>query len=246
MTALLLLDIGNTRLKWSLARDGIVIAGDAIAHDGDPATAVQAMPQSLTAHTAWMSNVTGEENGSRIAAQLAARYGCTTQLARVRAECAGLRVAYADHTRLGVDRWLAMLALWGEQPRGFVVAGCGTALTFDAVDDHGQHLGGIIAPGLMTAQRAVLGATRFAAAGPELRFDEGLGRDTEACVRQGALHACAGLVERLARRHAAPGARRVLTGGDAATLAPHLEGEWQQRELVVAGLLTLARAGTED
>jgi len=135
-------------------------------------------------------------------------------------------------------------AAWSEACGAACVASAGTALTFDAVDAQGQHLGGVIAPGLLTMQQAVLGATRFAAAGPAQDYSEGLGRDTEACVRQGALHAGAGLVERLAARHGG-GARCLLTGGDAERLLPHLGGSWSLRpNLVMEGLLAYARGAS--
>jgi len=242
----LLFDIGNSRLKWSLVVDGqgALLAQGAAAHGGAPVATLDALPSDLPAPAAiWIANVTGDALGEPVAHALHARWGVTPAFARVRRECAGLVVAYEEPQRLGVDRWLAMLALWAERRGPFVVAGCGTALTFDAVDAAGQHLGGIIAPGLLTAQQAVLGATRFASGAPQMPSDDSLGRNTEACVRQGALHACAGLIERLARRHAGPDALRILTGGDAGIIAACIDGDWRQRDdLVQRGLLALAAA----
>ena len=66
-----------------------------------------------------------------------------------------------------------------------------------------------------------------------------IGADTGACVRQGALYACAGLVDKAAREC---GGRRFLAGGDAAALKPHLEGQWTLvPDLVLKGLLAYAR-----
>jgi type III pantothenate kinase len=102
-----------------------------------------------------------------------------------------------------------------------------------------MHLGGLIAPGLITAQKAVLDATRFGVRAQVQSYASGLGKDTESCVRQGAVHACLGLVERAARL--AQGAR-VLTGGDAPSLQPHLGRDWQWRpHLVLEGLRALAK-----
>ena len=102
--------------------------------------------------------------------------------------------------------------------------------------------GAMVQRSLLAAQQAVLGATRFAAAGPERQYSAGLGADTEACVRQGALHACAGLIERLAARHG--GEQRYLTGGDAETLRPHLSGDWiLVPDLVLEGLQLSAADG---
>jgi type III pantothenate kinase len=236
----LLLDVGNSRLKWAQAEGHHIVAGAAQEHGGDPAAAVAAMPD-LKVEAIWISNVTGAALGAPLAAALGRRYGVEARFAAVAARHAGLAAAYAEPKRLGVDRWLCLLAAWTQTRAAACVASAGTALTFDAVDASGRHLGGIIAPGLTTMQQAVLGATRFAAAGPNAAYTEGLGTDTEACVRQGALHAAAGALDRLAGKYgaAAPG---LLTGGDAEALLPHLGSGWSLRpNLVLEGLLALAQ-----
>lgn len=237
----LLLDVGNTRLKWALAVDGALGQGGAAEHTGDPAAAVPGIGAD-TVDSIWISNVTGAQAGAQLAGALQARYGAVPRLAAVDSGRAGLQVAYAQPQRLGVDRWLGMLAQWSRTRQAFCIAGAGTALTFDAVDATGRHLGGIIAPGLVAMQQAVHASTRFSAAPPDQQFEPGLGRDTEACIRQGALHAAAGLFERLAARYG--GQACLLAGGDAPRLLPHLSGGWDLRaNLVLEGLLVLAQAG---
>jgi len=232
----LLIDVGNSRLKWALADEQRILGqAQALAHRGDPAALIERLALPPGVRAAWIANVTGDDLGQRLAAELRQRHRLTSHFARPVDGVKGLSIAYQDPARLGVDRWLALLAAWTRDRTAACVVSAGTALTFDAVDGRGQHLGGIIASGLTTAQQAVLGATRFAAAGPEREYGAGLGTDTEACVRQGALHACAGLVERLAARHG--GERRYLSGGDAATLRPHLSGDWLLvPDLVLEGL----------
>ncbi len=238
--SLLLLDVGNSRLKWAAADAAAVGEGGAIEHGGNPAAAVSSIGLAK-ADAIWIANVTGAALGDKLAAVLKLRFGTVPKFVAVQAEYAGLRVAYAEPQRLGIDRWLALLAAWSEARGAACVVSAGTALTFDAVDATGQHLGGVIAPGLLTMQQAVLGATRFPSTGPAQVYTDGLGADTDACVRQGALHACAGMVERLANRHAA-NATRLITGGDAARLLPHLDGAWSARlNLVMEGLLAYAR-----
>ncbi len=240
----LLLDIGNSRLKWIFVSgdppaETVLPPAQAIAHGGDPANALAALPLPERPTAIRIANVTGGELGAAIASTLTARFGIAPVFTAVQPEWRGLRVAYADHARLGVDRWLAMLAAWQTTRGAILVASAGTALTVDVVDGDGRHLGGVIAPGLVTAQIATLGATRFAAAGPQTAFTDGLGTDTEACVRQGALHACAGLIERLAARQSQ--AQCWLTGGDAGVLQSHLAGDWRQApDLVLQGLGALA------
>ena len=231
---ILLLDIGNTRLKWAQSDGRAIGAGGILAHGGDPAAALADLHLEH-AQQIWICHVTGAEHEARLAQTIEQRLGTAPRFARSAAQLDGLHNAYAEPQRLGVDRWLCMLALWTQQQGAFCLAGAGTALTFDAVDANGQHLGGVIAPGLSSMQRAVLGTTRFEMRSGDARYGDGLGRDTETCVRQGALHACAGLVDRLAARHAG---RRVITGGDAETLRPMLTGEWELRsQLVMEGLL---------
>ena len=234
---ILLLDIGNSRLKWAVANGARLSRVRAVPHHGRPARVLRAL-KAPRVREVWMAHVVGAlEREARAA--IHRRFGVAPRIVRTQQRCAGLRIAYANPARLGVDRWLAMLALWSAGHRSFCIATAGTALTFDAVDARGRHRGGLIAPGLATAWNAVRGSTRFALPRHPSRYTRGLGTDTDACVRQGALFACAGLIERAARES---GGTRFLAGGDARTLLPQLDGRWTLKEnLVLQGLLAYAR-----
>jgi len=238
----LLLDIGNSRVKAALLDANGLGAVTAYAHAGDPAAAVSALP-ALQPLAIALANVTGAEHEARVCAALQARYGVQARVARTQARCAGLQIAYAEPARLGADRWLMMLALWCEHGRAFGVGAAGTALTYDAVDEHGLHQGGFIAAGLQTHVAAVLGATRFAAGPLDAAYSDGLGRDTESCVRQGALLACVGALEVAARQY--PAALQVLSGGDAALLQPQLPGWPLRPHLVLEGLSAWLRQSSD-
>lgn len=67
----------------------------------------------------------------------------------------GLKNGYVRPETLGVDRWLAMLAAWQMRRRDFFIVSCGTALTFDAVNASGEHLGGAIMPGPLLMMQAL-------------------------------------------------------------------------------------------
>lgn len=235
---ILLLDIGNSRIKAALAGSSGIEAVTAIAHDGDPAAALLQLPEERPERIA-VANVTGAAHERQIESALRERHGIVPSFARTQGECNGLTLAYAQPQRLGVDRWLMMLALWSETREAFGVAGAGTALTYDAVDASGRHLGGFIAAGLSAHLQAVLGATRFGTGPLGEQYSDGLGQDTEACVRQGAFLACLGALEHAARRHPAP--RQVLSGGDGPLLQPWLP-DWSARpQLVLEGLLAWAK-----
>jgi len=252
---ILLLDIGNSRIKWAVHDGKRLRAPEAREHHGLPGALLRKLDLPVT-DEAWVANVTGAEHEGAIADAIDAQCGLRAQFARTRRAWSGLRVAYAEPERLGVDRWLAMAAVWIETEKPFCVVNAGTALTYDEVRRAGRHAGGLIAPGLSTALNAVRSSTRFplkaeaaVGAAPPTEalggrhgrdaYGQGLGTDTEACVRQGALYACAGLVERAARE--VLGAK-ILTGGDAETLHPHLGRGWTVRpNLVLEGLLAYAR-----
>lgn len=235
----LLVDIGNTRLKWAFAHDGRVPPSQAAMHGGEPAQVLAQLPvQPVDA--VWIAHVTGAQHEAAIDAAILARYGVSPRYARSAPDWQGLQNRYAEPQRLGVDRWLAMLAAWSQSRGSFCVVDAGTALTADCADRDGRHLGGFIAAGLHTHERAVLGATRFATRDADAVYGGGLGHDTETCVRQGAMLACLGAIDRAAAI-AGPDAVRLITGGDAPRLLPHLPGDWQHHpDLVLEGLLALA------
>lgn len=236
---LLLIDVGNSRLKWAHARDGQLDGGGVIEHHGDPVAAFGQV-DGRDVDAVWIADVTGAALRPALAQAVSARCGVDPHFAASEAHRAGLVCAYPHPQRLGVDRWLMLLATWTQTHAAACVVSAGTALTFDAVDSQGRHRGGVIAPGLRAMQQTVLDTTRFGAGGPQHDYSSGLGTDTEACVRQGALHAAAGLIERLAWRHGEDAAC-WLSGGDADTLLPHLPPIWSQHpDLVLEGLLALA------
>lgn len=160
----LLIDIGNTRLKWALASTAELLETGTIFHEGEPAAKLHALPKKPV-EAIWLTHVIGTDHEPAIIENLHARYGFAPRLARATESWNGLRNAYREPQRLGVDRWLAMIAAWQDAGRAapVCVVDAGTALTADAIAQDGAHLGGIIAAGLQTQQRAVLGATHIAA-----------------------------------------------------------------------------------
>lgn len=239
----LLVDVGNTRLKWALW-DGALQTGEPLPHGGDPWT-VFAAQRWPAVQEVWLSAVPRLGEAARWQAVVQASCGIAPQLPRSRAEWQGLRNVYPQPERLGIDRWLAMVAVWSHQRGPFAVLSAGTALTFDRVDREGRHLGGIIAPGYGSALASLLQVTATATPAAVPADPRGLGTSSETAIRQGALFAALGAVEHCLRAPGAdPDELLVLTGGDAAKLLPQLPGVWQRRpQLVLEGLLALSAAG---
>ncbi len=244
----LLLDLGNTRLKWACAgarglglRGAVPLAADDFSERLNAAWSELPAPDSV-----WLSAVANDAAVDDVSAMLRARWPrATVQRVASPAEAAGLRSAYAEPERLGVDRFLAMLGARARHAGALLVAGCGTALAIDLVDADGQHRGGLIAPAPELMRAAVLGR-----AGRVGWLREGrvfaFGRSTEDGLESGCWHAAAALVERacaqaLRELGAAPGL--ILHGGGADTLAALIEPECRiAPDLVLEGLRHFAIA----
>ncbi len=239
---MLLLDVGNTRIKWAEVADGVIFNTGAATHAGKPADALSILGVDEPGQI-WIGSVAGPAHDLALTKICLARWQVSPQYARTRPEQLGLRNGYAEPHRLGADRWLAMIAAWTDTHAACIVVDAGTALTVDAIGADGQHRGGIIAAGLQTSEKAVLGATRFSTRDTPLTVHAGLGLDTEACVRQGAMLSALGAIDRASAQ--LPGAQRVITGGDARTLLPYLGEGWMSRPcLVLEGLLQVALAAS--
>ncbi|WP_114241312.1 type III pantothenate kinase [Dyella sp. C9] len=221
----LLLDLGNTRLKWALRDGDRWYAQGAVSWQDDVALALhQAWRDVPVPHDAFGASVVNGDREALIAAVVVASFAREPHWLRTPAEACGVRNAYGEPGRLGVDRFLAMVAAHAEGLAPCVLAGAGTALTLDALDADGQHLGGLIAPGPQLMQQALLGATtRVQVERPGVVLDAA--DNTPDAVASGCWQAAAALIERFVARMApslggAP--TLVLGGGDAEALLPLL------------------------
>lgn len=222
----LLLDLGNTRLKWALQAqpDGWLARG-AVDWQEDLAAALASawtgLPRPVRVIAASVVDAAREAQVAAVAKRL---FACAPTWLRTPAHACGVRNAYAEPQRLGVDRFLAMVAAHADGHAPCVLAGVGTALTLDALAGDGQHLGGLIAPGPRLMQQSLLDAT--ARVRPERPGEiVELADNTADAVASGCWQAAAALVERFAARSAmrlgaAPAL--ILGGGDAAPLLPLL------------------------
>lgn len=241
---ILLIDVGGTRLKWA-QWDGKLQIGEPLVHNDKPLLLLDTL-HWRDVSAVWISLVPRMQDAAGWTEVIHKKTGIEPRFAQSQAEWNGLRSSYAEPQKLGVDRWLAMVALWHEQRQPFCLVSAGSALTFDRVDASGQHLGGIIAPGYGSMHRALLGATRTTPEDKPHRYDNRLGTDSISAIRQGAFFAAMGVISSALN---APGAdaseRRIITGGDASALLPTMPGQWQQRpSLVLEGLLALAQSST--
>jgi len=244
-----LVDVGNTRIKWATLERGTLVRAGSAVHREAPDAALDAFAAALPEKPRIIvANVAGEPMAARLRALVAARPGATLELVATEKERFGVRCAYADPSRLGVDRWVAVLAAFHVAPGPACVIDAGTAVTFDAVDASGSHLGGLILPcaRLLAAalDRNTSNIGRTAEPAAAARGLDLLGRTTDAAVGHGAWLALSAALDRAARTVA--DALRAdpavyLTGGDAEALSGWLECRVEERaDLVLEGLALFA------
>ena len=262
----LLVDAGNTRLKWATLRDGRLGRIHACAwREGSMARAARALMRGCFERVL-VCSVAGAalERELRRAARLAGLPA--PQFIRSTRRAAGVRNGYVQTWRLGADRWVAMLGARSLQPgRPLCIVDVGTAMTLDLLDARGQHRGGLLVPGPALMVAALLGSTagirrragrlgqgaawrRGRAARGGARVSGPFGRSTQAGLLSGSAMACAALIERAlleARTQLRGRPRLLLAGGGAAQVAPLL-GVAHQRvdDLVLRGLVLLATLDT--
>lgn len=216
----LFVDAGNTNVKWCLGVDGSVHKAAAGSQDFFD------WLRSARADIGWVALSSVRPPGWNIAFEaLCQELELPCWFASAAAQDSGLVSAYSKPETLGVDRWLAMLSIWQQTKRAFLLVDAGTAVTLDLVDNSGQHLGGYILPGLELQKTSLLKSSEVLAdllskqqSKPE-QWQSGLAGDTKGAIHQGIFAALQALVEKLARDGRLEADQLFLTGGDAGPLA---------------------------
>lgn len=246
----LLIDMGNSRIKWVWAIEGRIneetadqggldaIRQFAQNHAGDPPDRVL------------LSSVAAEERTTTVIDACQARWVAPITRLAARRQQAGITNAYEQAETLGVDRWLAIVGAALTYGKPVVIWDLGTATTLDAVDAQGQHLGGYIFPGPATMLKALQSGTaltvpRDLSGAPEdtpASLEPGIspGKTTADCITQGVRAAQVGALNQFLR-YMSPQAGNptlVVTGGAAKELLTglkfkHIHDPW----LVFKGML---------
>ncbi|OOZ39679.1 type III pantothenate kinase [Solemya elarraichensis gill symbiont] len=234
----LLFDIGNTRLKWALLKDGIMLQQQGLSHDAVNDDAISEIIAESGCEQLYVANVTGVEIEQRLRS-IARQLGISEPVfIRTQSQAFDVTNAYDEPQRLGVDRWLAMVATRSICRQAFYVIDAGSAVTIDAVDAHGQHLGGLIAPGFRNMMNALVHNTN-------LSTDEWAPPQQvvvlENNTQQAMLGGCAAAVAGLISQQVPDDARLFLTGGDADWIAGLLDRDYELiEELVLLGVARYA------
>jgi len=214
----LLIDLGNTRLKWQL-RDGEGIVRSGVGGLDVDRLFSELGPCVDSISGIAISTVASEDRCRGLEQSFSHRLALPVRFYWAEVSRGGLINAYRDFHRMGADRWHGMYGAWQELRGGFAVVDAGTAITVDYVAADGRHIGGYILPGLKMMLRSLqLDAARIGFDSRDSRVTRP-GCDTSECVNHGLSWLFQSAIERIHSDVRANGLSDIIvTGGDAVRL----------------------------
>jgi type III pantothenate kinase len=242
----LLLDIGNTAVKWAcFADDRRGEAGRFVHREGNFAALADAAWSGLQVPgKVLVANVAGQDMEVALSAWCAAHWQLQPVYLRASAHACGVTNAYPVPESLGIDRWAALIAAHHGYPGAVCAVDCGTAVTVDMVTAAGEHRGGLILPGIEMLQQVLLRNTAQLRLSGKPSAASPLADNTSAGIYGGAVYIVVAAIERsVADMSAEQGVDIdiVITGGDAGRVLPLLHtAVHQDPDLVLRGIALLA------
>lgn len=240
---ILCVDIGNTQVKWAWLHQRVLSSVENCPLTQLPqARFFDRLKQPLAIYVANVAGVTVKQDFE--AACLKTWTGLKPIFISAQNQILGLKNGYEQADTLGVDRWLAMLAVMQMQLLPCCLISCGTAITVDYVDAQANHLGGYIVPGSHLMSMALNQHTQ----GVRTEFSSHpawqLGKNTQDAVNWGIFRLILAFL--MALNHYKVTAieadiHKVMTGGGAEVFLPYLPAEFHhQPHLVIKGLCMIA------
>ncbi|MDE1922894.1 MAG: type III pantothenate kinase [Gammaproteobacteria bacterium] len=245
----LVIDVGNTRLKWASVTSAGLSDQKAIVHkDAKPALWTAALfDAGHKPERVLIANVAGERMAKMLTRSTKKTFGLKPEFVTTARDFQELTNGYLDPALLGVDRWLAVIGAWTMARCALCIVDAGTAVKVDGVDAGGRHLGGLIAPGIQMMRETLLANTSGIARAAELSspsMSGVLANNTIGAVSRGAVYALAGLADRAAEtveQSTGTKPRLFITGGDAGMIAAAMRTQGEiVPDLVLRGLAVLA------
>ena len=243
---MLLVDAGNTAIKWGLYEAGEFVSEGRFVHRGSN------IAEQLTRY--WTSlqqpvdvciaNVAGEALSDALSAWTRQQWSLTPRVARTKDEGCGETNAYPVAADLGVDRWAALIGAHHHTRGAACIVDCGTAITIDMLAADGHHQGGLILPGIELLKQVIREDTAGVRPSEEVQTATLFANSTSAGVHAGAVYMAVAAIDRIINDFATTQAQDievVITGGDAGTMLPLLaRSAHHDPALVLKGLAILA------
>lgn len=237
------LDCGNTLIKWRLLGEGATYTGLGGVVDSGQALAAVVRDCGVRLRACRLVSVRSDEETAQLVSLIEQVFSVTCHVASPANTLADVRNGYEQYERLGLDRWLAVVAAYQLSRKAALIIDLGTAVTSDFVGASGEHLGGFICPGvplMRTQLRTHTRRTRYDS-DEAARALENLvpGRATAEAVERGCLLMLRGFVSGQVAMAAELLGRDVdvfLTGGDALMVMDVIPGARVVPDLVFIGL----------
>jgi type III pantothenate kinase len=246
---ILVIDVGNTRLKWAwLTSTGLSDQQAIVYRDAKPGMWTTALFETGQKPVrVLVSNVAGPSMAKTLVNLAKKRFGVAVEFVGAVPEFQGLTNGYLDPSLLGADRWLALIAAWTTARSALCVVDAGTAVKVDSIDSDGQHLGGLIVPGIHMMREALIKSTSDIARAVEQSTPSMAGvlaNNTIGAVSRGAVFALAGMADRAAEvveNSTGVKPRLFITGGDAGMISGSMRSQGEiVPDLVLRGLAVMA------
>ncbi len=233
------IDYGNTRLKWRLLKSNTseVIARGVVNQLQELVPVLQAVGH-VNLDFCRVCSVRSSDDNADLTSLISKTYGVAVEYAQSTKSLNGVTNGYLEADKLGVDRWLAVVAAYVRTQTACVVIDSGTAITVDYISAGGVHLGGCIAPGVSQMARMLKNST-------QLRVDLGsvgracLAKNTQAAVSLGIATMVSGFIkEQLLCAQVELGASFtvVCAGGDSGFISDIVADAVVDEDLVFTGL----------
>lgn len=241
----LLVDIGNSRLKWMLFDDQDIHTGVLDLFAGGIAVKLNVQWQDLQPGSVVLCSVANEKTTGEIFNWIESKWHCPVNHIHASNQFMGVTNAYAGPAQLGADRWATLVAARKLVTGAVCIVDYGTAITIDGMDASGQHIGGAIMPGMSLQKESLKGGTTMvdwqkdsSSKMPGLPIT-----NTAAAIEYGASYGIAGAIDRLIvefNKQLGDNMVVLLTGGGAPQIAGLLKSDYRlEKDLVLLGLALL-------
>lgn len=240
---ILLVDIGNSRIKAATLSAGAIREVCTVQHHGTRDAAGWLDGLAVEPDAVYLASVADAALTESIVSACGEIWGITPHNMKSTACCAGVTNGYAKPESLGIDRWAAIIGAYSIIRDSVLVVDCGTACTADLVDSQGLHLGGAIIPGIQMMWQALQRETAGISTAAITTATAQWGNSTSTCIQFGVTEAIAAFIDRMAAKAAAMvdgEVTLILTGGDAPVLLQQVSSRAKyEKELVFIGMASL-------
>jgi len=241
----LLIDAGNSRVKWALLDNGYWKTG-ASGRAEFAAVLKDNMDSGVSPGSVHICSTRSQAFNQQLTVLIQDMFGIEAEFVWPQRRAYGVMNRYEPVDSLGADRWAALVAVKSICHNAAIIIDCGTAVTIDALNTDGVFEGGVIFPGVELALQSLNQADNLdvAGQGPTTVF----ARSSQQAMYSGVIYSLAGAINRIVlemRKKLGLGVSIYICGGDAGKVFDLIDHNViKEPDLVMTGLKVIAEAGT--